>query len=128
MKIILVIIFSLFATVLRAEVYYCSESYSKGLDNNREERNFVKERYTVNINWQKETISSEELDLQPYNSNCFSRLLFDDSTFIFCSNEFSTTFTFNKDSKEFTTLSSFLNQDRGYQQTITLGFGTCDRF
>ena len=128
MKIILLIIFSLFATVLSAEVYYCSESYSKGLNNNREHINFVKDRYTVNINWQEETISSEQLDLQPHNSKCISKLLFDNSTYIFCSDILGTTFVFNKDSKEFSTSSMFLNQDRSYKQSISLGFGTCDRF
>ena len=128
MKIILVIFFSLFVKLLSAEVYYCSESYSKGLDNDREHINFIKDRYIVNINWQEETISSEKLDLNPNNSACMTKLLFDNSTYILCVDKLGVTFAFNRDSKEFSTSSMFLNQDRSYKQSISLGYGTCDNF
>ena len=128
MKKILILFVLFFSSAVVAEVYYCSESYSKGLDNDREHINFIKERYIVNINWQEETISSEKLDLNPNNSACMTKLLFDNSTYILCVDKLGVTFAFNRDSKEFSTSSMFLNQDRSYKQSISLGYGTCDNF
>ena len=127
-KYILIILFLLSSTGLYAEVYYCSETFSRGLDGDRKDIEFTLEKYTIKIDWLNKKIISEDLEYSIDSTTCYSTILFDDSKYITCSDEYGYSFAFNETTREFVFSRAFLHADKSYDQSIALGYGKCSKF